>query len=54
MRKCTDCGGMVSDSVSRCPHCGKVDNPFHVPNWAIVAGLLGLGALYLLYAQFGG
>lgn len=51
--KCPDCGGMLSDSASACPRCGRVSNVPHVMVknldisldnfiWLVVKGVIAL------------
>ena len=47
-RKCSDCGGDVSTTVSKCPHCGRVENAFHLPNWAVLVVLLSIGVMVFI------
>jgi uncharacterized OB-fold protein len=48
--KCKECGGAVSSSASKCPHCGST-NPTSLHVLAsVVAGLVVLfGVLYFVY-----
>ena len=48
-RKCSDCGGDVSTTVSKCPHCGRVENAFHLPNWAVLVVLLSIGVMVFAF-----
>ena len=52
MRKCPDCDGDVSTNVSRCPHCGRVENPFHIPDGALLIGLVIIGVLVFLILSY--
>lgn len=48
LKKCVDCGNMVSTGADACPHCGKKASSFNLIIQFVFAFVLFVGGLFLL------